>query len=64
MSCYRELRRWRKKGPKTTFEEIIDENFLTWQGNTQPNPESTENPRQDKPKEEQPKMHSNQTVKN
>ena len=43
---------------------MIDENFLTRQRNTQPNPESTENSRQDKPKEEHSKMHSNQTDKN
>ena len=52
----------RKKGPEKIFEEIIAENFPNMRkGNGHPSPGSTESPRQDKPKEEHAKIHSNPT---
>ena len=54
--------RERERRPKKIFEEIIAENFLTWEGK-QSNLGSRENPRQDKPKEEHTRTHSNQTHK-
>ena len=51
----------REKGLRKIFEEIQLKTSLTWGG--QPSPGSTENPSQDKPKEEHTKT-SNQTYKN
>ena len=54
----------REKGPEKIFEKIIAENFSNMgKGNNQPSPGSTESPKQDKPKGEHTKTHSNQTKK-
>ena len=56
----------REKGPEETFEEIIAENFpnLGKEIINQVQESPRESPRQDKPKEEHTKMHSNQVDKN
>ena len=55
----------REKGPETIFGELIAQNFPNMgEGNSQPSPGSTENPRQDKPNEENIDTHSNQTDQN
>ena len=54
----------REKGPEKIFEEIITENFPNMGKKISPSPGSAESPRQDKPKEEHTKTHSNQTDKN
>ena len=51
----------RKKGPEKIFEEIIVENFPNTGINQVQEAQSL---RQDKPKEEHNKIHSNQTDKN
>ena len=51
----------REKGPEKIFEEIITENFPNMGKKISPSPGSAESPRQDKPKEEHTKTHSNQT---
>ena len=53
----------REKGPEKIFEEIIAENFPNMGKDSHPSPGSPESPRQDKPKEEHAKTHSNQIDK-
>ena len=55
----------REKGTKKIFEEMIAEKSPNMGKETShPCPDTTESPRQDKPKEEHIKTHSNQTYKN
>ena len=55
----------REKGPEKRFEDIIAENFPNMGKETShPCLDTTESPRQDKPKEEHTKTHSNQTDEN
>ena len=60
----KERERERERGPEKIFEEVIAENFPNMgKGNSQLNLGNPESTRQDKPKEEQTKIHSNQTDK-
>ena len=54
----------REKGPGKIFEEIVSENFPNMGKEMANQVQETESPRQDKPKEEHAKIHSNQTDKN
>ena len=53
----------REKGPKKIFEDIIVENFLTWERKYHPSAGSAESPRQDKHKEKHAETHNNQIGK-
>ena len=54
----------REKGPEKIFEEIIAEKFLNVGKEIVNQVQEAQSPRQDKPKEEHTKTHSNQTDKN
>ena len=57
-------RREREKGPEKTFKEIIAGNFHNMGKEIVNQIQKAQSPRQDKPKEEHTKTHSNQTDKN
>ena len=54
----------REKGPEEIYEEIIAENFPNVGKEIVNQIQKAQSPRQDKPKEEHTKTHSNQTDKN
>ena len=54
----------REKGPEKIFKEIIAENFPNMGKEIVNQVQKAQSPRQDKPKEEHTKTHSNQTDKN
>ena len=56
--------REREKTEKTLFRDNSGKPPEHGKGNSQPSPESTESHRNEKPKEEYSKTHSNQTEKN
>ena len=53
-----------EKGPKKIFKEIITENFPNMGKETVTQVQEAQSPRQDKPKNEHAKTHSNQIDKN
>ena len=63
-SHYRGPRRKNKKGLEKIFEEIIVENFLNMGKKIVHKVRKAQSPREDKPKEEHTKTHSNQIDKN
>ena len=54
----------REREPEKIFESIISENFPNMERKLSPSLRSAESHREDKPKEEHTKTHSNQTDKN
>ena len=65
LSYYRDpsVRRDRERGPEKIFEELLAENFPNKEKEVINQVQEAQSPRQDKPKEEHTKTHSNQTDK-